>query len=64
MLEPQARGVQGRAAGAALVRQGLAMERPIVDALAAKRRAAFRQMDTHLMGAPGFQPAFDQGVSA
>ena len=56
--------MQARASRAAGVGQRLAVQRPIVDALAAQGRSLFAEVDTHLMRSPRFQTALDQGEVA
>src|SRR5262245_12953907 len=64
MFDGEIGGMQGRTPEAAGVGQGRAVERAIVDALAAQRRAALAEVDAHLVGAPRFEPALDEGEIA
>lgn len=61
MIEPQSRCVQSDPIEPAAVRVWSAMQRPIVNALTAQRRARLAEMDAHLMSPPRFQPALDEG---
>ena len=46
----------------ASVRQRLSMQRPVVNAFAAQRRAVFSEMNTHLVRATCLQTALHEGV--
>src|SRR5262245_61943169 len=60
MFEDQGCGVKGDTTCRARVKDRTAIERTIIDALAADRRPPLRQMDTHLMRSSRFQTALDQ----
>src|SRR5437588_12083452 len=64
MIDGEVGGMQKRPLGATRVRQGLAVQGSIVDALAAQRRAALAQVNADLVGPAGFQAACDQGKIA
>ena len=64
MIETERHGMQGHALRSAGVGERLAMERAVVKMIATERRTGLAQMDAHLVCAPRFQPALDQGEIA
>ena len=65
-MKPKLRGVQRLALEIQIVQATRdALVRPAIDRIAEQRMADRGHMDAHLVGPPGFQPAFDQrGVAA
>lgn len=64
MFEAKRRGMQCEAGRFAPVRQRLAVNRAIIDALSAQRGTSFSEVNADLVGSACFEPAFDQGVFA
>ena len=62
--EAEAGGVEHGAGSAAAVRSGSAVHRPVVDRSPHSGAARFAEMNANLVGAAGFQPAFDDGEIA
>lgn len=64
MVECESGGVQGRAREVGAVGIGSAMQGAIVNALAAQGSAGLAEVDANLVGASGFEAAFDEAVGA
>jgi hypothetical protein len=60
MLDREQGRVQGWPRSPAGIRQRLSVQRSIVDAFSAERRAQFPEVNAHLMCAAGFQAAFHE----
>src|SRR5207244_7011910 len=63
MRNSQGCRVQGDACHAAVIRQRPTMERAVVDAIAADRRAGLAKVNAHLMRATRFKSAFHERVT-
>src|SRR5262249_35187889 len=62
VFKTEACRVKGQSGRAAIVRERLAVNRAVVDSFTTERHSGLAQMNAHLVGAAGFQPAFDQRV--